>query len=71
MLNHDQLEELADLLQQAHRSFDPGSFAFGPANASMPPKKQPSPRTVKLQILGAVFVPMGLLGLWLHSQGFW
>jgi len=38
----------------------------------MPPRnQQPSPRTIKLQILGAVFVPMGLLGLWLHSQGFW
>ena len=29
----------------------------------MPRTNQPSPRTVKLQILGAVFVPMGLLGL--------
>jgi hypothetical protein len=33
--------------------------------------KQPSPLVVKLQIAGAVFVPMLLLGLWLHSQGFW
>ena len=37
----------------------------------MPARKDPSPRTIKLQILGAVFVPMGLLGLWLHSLGFW
>jgi hypothetical protein len=37
----------------------------------MPTQKQPSPRTIKLQILGAVFVPMALLGLWLRSQGFW
>jgi len=37
----------------------------------MPRSSQPSPRTVKLQILGAVFVPMGLLGLWLYSKGFW
>lgn len=38
----------------------------------MPPRNaQPTSRTIKLQILGAVFVPMGLLGLWLHSQGFW
>jgi len=33
--------------------------------------KQPSPLVVKLQIAGAVFVPMLLLGLWLHRQGFW
>ncbi|MEY4297890.1 MAG: hypothetical protein RLZZ423_1069 [Cyanobacteriota bacterium] len=30
----------------------------------------PSARTVKLQIAGAVFVPMLALGLWLTSQGF-
>lgn len=32
---------------------------------------EPSPVVVKLQIAGAVFVPMLLLGLWLRSQGFW
>jgi hypothetical protein len=37
----------------------------------MPGKNQPSARTIKLQILGAVFVPVGLLGLWLYSKGFW
>ena len=37
----------------------------------MPPRNQPSPRTIKIQILGAVLVPMGLLGLWLYSKGFW
>ena len=31
----------------------------------------PSPVVIKLQIAGAVFVPMLLLGLWLRSQGFW
>ncbi|MFM7549363.1 MAG: hypothetical protein ACKO8I_10965 [Cyanobacteriota bacterium] len=31
----------------------------------------PSPLVVKAQIAGAVFVPMLLLGLWLHRQGFW
>lgn len=31
----------------------------------------PSAAVIKLQILGAVFVPMSLLGLWLHRQGFW
>ena len=30
----------------------------------------PSPRTIKLQIAGAVFVPMLALGLWLNSKGF-
>ena len=34
-------------------------------------KRTPSPLVVKLQIAGVVFVPMLLLGLWLHSQGFW
>ena len=37
----------------------------------MAPQKTPSPRIIKLQILGAVFVPIALLGLWLRSQGFW
>jgi len=37
----------------------------------MAPQKTPSPRTIKPQILGAVFVPIALLGLWLRSQGFW
>ena len=37
----------------------------------MAPQETPSPRTIKLQILGAVFVPIALLGLWLRSQGFW
>ena len=31
----------------------------------------PSPTVIKLQIAGAVFVPMLLVGLWLHCQGFW
>jgi hypothetical protein len=31
----------------------------------------PSPTVMKLQILGAVFVPMALVGVWLHRQGFW
>lgn len=31
----------------------------------------PSPTVMKLQILGAVFVPMLLLSLWLQRQGFW
>lgn len=30
----------------------------------------PSATTVKLQIAGAVFVPMLALGLWLNSKGF-
>ncbi len=30
----------------------------------------PSARTIKLQIAGAVFVPMLALGLWLNSKGF-
>jgi hypothetical protein len=38
---------------------------------SMPSPEQPSPLVVKLQIAAAVFLPMALLGLWLHSQGFW
>ena len=33
--------------------------------------KEPSPVVVKLQIAGAVFVPMALLGLGLQSKGFW
>ena len=41
-------------------------MALHPAN-----KRQPSPLVVKLQIAGVVFVPMLLLGLWLHRQGFW
>jgi hypothetical protein len=32
--------------------------------------KLPSPLTMKLQIAGAVFVPMLALGLWLTSKGF-
>ena len=32
---------------------------------------EPAPVVIKLQIAGAVFVPMLLLGLWLRSQGFW
>lgn len=34
-------------------------------------QRTPSALVVKLQIAGAVFVPMLLLGLWLRSQGFW
>ena len=32
--------------------------------------KPPSSLTIKLQIAGAVFVPMLALGLWLGSKGF-
>jgi hypothetical protein len=39
--------------------------------APKPLPGQPSPRVIKLQIAGAVFVPMLLLGIWLHRQGFW
>jgi hypothetical protein len=38
------------------------------AAAAMP---DPSPLRIKLQILGAVFLPMVLIGLWLNSRGFW
>ena len=31
---------------------------------------RPSGLTIKLQIIGAVFVPMLALGLWLTSKGF-
>ena len=31
----------------------------------------PRPVLIKLQIAGGVFLPMLLLGLWLHAQGFW
>ena len=31
--------------------------------------KTPSSLTIKLQIAGAVFVPMLALGLWLNSKG--
>ena len=31
----------------------------------------PSPRVMKLQMLGAVVLPMLLAGFWLHRQGFW
>ncbi|MFO7629452.1 MAG: hypothetical protein R6W06_08045 [Prochlorococcaceae cyanobacterium] len=47
--------------------------AAKPAKAAKPaakPGRQPSPLVIKLQIAGAVFVPMGLLGLWLNSKGF-
>lgn len=39
-----------------------------PATSNAP---LPSPTVMKLQILGAVFVPMALVGVWLHRQGFW
>jgi len=32
--------------------------------------RTPSSLTIKLQIAGAVFVPMLALGLWLTSKGF-
>jgi len=35
-----------------------------------PKATTPSSRTIKLQIAGAVFVPMLALGLWLNSKGF-
>ena len=34
------------------------------------PKETPSGLRIKLQIAGAVFVPMAALGLWLNSKGF-
>lgn len=37
--------------------------------AAMAPKER-SATTVKLQIAGAVFLPLLLLGLWLNSLGF-
>jgi hypothetical protein len=37
----------------------------------MPAPRQPSSLVVKLQIAAAVFLPIALLGLWLHAQGFW
>ena len=40
-------------------------------NRSSTKERQPSAMVIKLQIAGAVFVPMLLLGLWLRSQGFW
>lgn len=43
----------------------------GAAGANAPLPGQPSPRTMKLQMLGAVVLPMLLLGFWLHRQGFW
>jgi len=39
--------------------------------AAAPLAGQPSPLTMKLQILGAVFVPMLALAIWLGRQGFW
>lgn len=42
--------------------------------ASSPAKSQPalpSPTVMKLQILGAVVIPMLLVGIWLQRQGFW
>jgi hypothetical protein len=40
-------------------------------NSAAPLPGQPSPRVMKLQILGAMLLPALLLGLWLHQQGFW
>jgi len=42
---------------------------MGRRSTSQPPT--PSPAVIKLQIVGAVFVPLLLLGLWLQHQGFW
>ena len=42
---------------------------MGRRSQSQPP--DPSPVVIKLQIVGAVFVPLLLLGLWLQRQGFW
>ncbi len=40
------------------------------AQASQPSQSSPKALTIKLQIAGAVFVPMLALGLWLNSKGF-
>jgi hypothetical protein len=40
------------------------------AAAPKPTKAEPSALRIKLQIAGAVFVPMLGLGLWLNSKGF-
>jgi hypothetical protein len=40
------------------------------ASRPMPVSNEPSALRVKLQIAGAVFVPMLALGLWLNSKGF-
>jgi len=37
---------------------------------AQPVKAEPSAMRIKLQIAGAVFVPMLGLGLWLNSKGF-
>jgi len=37
---------------------------------AVPATKEPSALRIKLQIAGAVFVPMLALGLWLNSKGF-
>lgn len=46
------------------------------ARPGKPARRSPSTTAasgtvVKLQILLGVFVPLLLLGLWLHRQGFW
>ena len=38
--------------------------------AAKPVQAEPSATRIKLQIAGAVFVPMLGLGLWLNSKGF-
>lgn len=45
--------------------------AKGAASSNAPLPGLPSPRVMKLQMLGAVVLPMLLVGLWLHRQGFW
>jgi hypothetical protein len=42
---------------------------FPPRRSAMAPPER-SATTVKLQIAGAVFLPLLLLGLWLNSLGF-
>ncbi|UPM50150.1 hypothetical protein MY494_12730 [Synechococcus sp. A10-1-5-1] len=46
------------------------SKAKAKAPAPKPAKAEPSAMRIKLQIAGAVFVPMLALGLWLNSKGF-
>ena len=49
----------------------PASRSSGSPTGRPSSSQEPSPVVVKLQIAGAVFVPMLLLGLWLQRQGFW
>lgn len=48
-----------------------GPAMIGTVLAPPVPMPEPSPLRIRLQILGAVFLPMLLIGLWLNSRGFW